>query len=36
VVLIPYFAFREMAKVVGERQMRELLFVRRTKLGAVT
>lgn len=36
VVLIPYFAFREMAKVVGEREMRELLFVRRTKLGAVT
>jgi len=35
VVLIPYFAFREMAKVVGERQMRELLFVRRTKLGEV-
>ena len=35
VVLIPYFAFREMVKVVGERQMRELLFVRRTKLGAV-
>jgi len=36
VVLIPYFAFREMAKVVGERQMRELLFVRRTKLGAAS
>jgi hypothetical protein len=36
VVLIPYFAFREMAKVVGERQMRELLFVRRTELGAVS
>jgi hypothetical protein len=36
VVLIPYFAFREMAKVVGEHQMRELLFVRRTKLGAVS
>jgi hypothetical protein len=36
VVLIPYFAFREMAKVVGDRQMRELLFVRRTKLGAIT
>jgi hypothetical protein len=36
VVLIPYFAFREMAKVVGERQMRELLFVRRTKLSAVS
>jgi hypothetical protein len=35
VVLIPYFAFREMAKVVGERQMRELLFVRRVQLGAV-
>jgi hypothetical protein len=35
VVLIPYFAFREMVKVVGEHQMRELLFVRRTKLGAV-
>jgi len=36
VVLIPYFAFREMTKVVGEHQMRELLFVRRTKLGAVS
>jgi hypothetical protein len=36
VVLIPYFAFREMAKVVGERQMRELLFVRRIELGAVS
>jgi hypothetical protein len=35
VVLIPYFAFREMAKVVGDRQMRELLFVRRIKLGVV-
>jgi hypothetical protein len=35
VVLIPFFAFREMTKVVGSREMRELLFVRRTKLGPV-
>jgi hypothetical protein len=35
VVLIPFFAFREMTKVVGSREMRELLFVRRTKLGSV-
>lgn len=35
VVLIPFFAFREMIKVVGERQMHDLLFVRRTKLGPV-
>jgi hypothetical protein len=35
VVLIPFFAFREMTKVVGNREMRDLLFVRRTKLGPV-
>jgi len=33
VVLIPFFAFREMTKVVGNRQMRDLLLVHRTKLG---
>ena len=35
VVLIPFFAFREMTKVVGNREMRDLLFVRRTKLRPV-
>jgi len=35
VVLIPFFAFREMTKVVGNREMRDLLFVRRTQLGPV-
>ena len=35
VVLIPFFAFREMTKVVGNRQMRDLLFVRQTKLVPV-
>lgn len=35
VVLIPFFAFREMTKVVGNREMRDLLFVRRTKLAPV-
>lgn len=35
VVLIPFFAFREMRKVVGDREMRDLLFVRRTMLVPV-
>jgi hypothetical protein len=35
VVLIPFFAFREMTKVAGEREMRHLLFVCRTTLGPV-
>jgi len=35
VVLIPFFAFREMTKVVGNREMRDLLFVRRTKLAPI-
>jgi hypothetical protein len=33
VVLIPFFAFREMAKLVGSETMRELLFVRRFRLS---
>jgi hypothetical protein len=35
VVLIPFFAFREMTKVIGNREMRDLLLVRRTKLAPV-
>jgi len=33
VVLIPFFAFREMAKLVGSEVVRELLFVRRFRLS---
>jgi hypothetical protein len=33
VALIPFFAFREMAKLVGSEVVRELLFVRRFRLS---
>lgn len=33
VVLIPFFAFRELARVVGDRELSDLLFVRRTRLA---
>jgi hypothetical protein len=35
VVLIPFFAFREVAGVVGGREMRDLFLVRRMHLGPV-
>ena len=35
VVLIPFFAFREIARIIGEREMRKLLFVHRIELRPV-
>ena len=35
VVLIPFFAFKEMTQIVGEQVMRDLLFVRRVELRPV-
>jgi hypothetical protein len=36
VVLTPFFAFREMTRVIGARELRELFFVRWTKLEPVS
>lgn len=36
IVLIPFFAFREMTRVIGARAMHELFFVHRTKLKPVS
>jgi hypothetical protein len=36
VVLIPFFGFRELSEVIGERRLHDLLFVRRTKFAEST
>jgi hypothetical protein len=36
VMLIPFFAFRELGRVIGEEKLRALIYGRRTKAGVET
>ena len=35
VALIPFFAFKEIGRVIGERELYSLIFKRGTKTGAL-
>ena len=35
VALIPFFAFKEIGRVIGERELHALIFKRGTKTGAL-
>jgi len=36
VMLIPFFAFRELGRMIGEEKLRALIYGRRTKVGVET